>query len=484
MSEQEIKSPSPLPHSTTNNSADWRTEPEINVKRQEYLNKRRAITPDIKRGIYPFKGVKLNRADIVWLLVTHEQGRGPVDWSDASQRDRKGLDIRGANLRGADLHGLPLARIQGGLTEEDWFAATPRQSAMATAHLEGANLSGTHLEGAAFCRAHLTKANLSRAFLGGADLFGANLQEVCLYKTSLEGANLHGANLEGAKISQAELQGAKVDETLTKVVDAERLIVPYRAKELKLPSWSSDWLKLLLVPLVLSVIGIWVTQYLSYTYTTVAQKIQNDQKALAQKIQNDQKAFQVKNDLVSKMSTIVAASLTELHAIQYNEEGTDFTAVFQNFWNKFRDMRTNGAELEGELSAYFGNQACPNLADYQNGGYNWVFWVWHIYYNSMITDLYYLTGYTFMESRREYINDLKQDFFSIYKLDRILQPDYYKVNLDALLQYYSIPRYGNTISLVQMDGTNWGYAEYDIENFRYIMGQCIRNSTINPNALV
>jgi hypothetical protein len=33
----------------------WRTEPEIDAKRQEELSKRRAIVPDLKKGIYPSK---------------------------------------------------------------------------------------------------------------------------------------------------------------------------------------------------------------------------------------------------------------------------------------------------------------------------------------------------------------------------------------------------------------------------------------------
>jgi hypothetical protein len=47
----------------------WRTEPEIDAKRQEELSKRRTIIPDIEKGIYPFKGMKLSRADAEWLLV-------------------------------------------------------------------------------------------------------------------------------------------------------------------------------------------------------------------------------------------------------------------------------------------------------------------------------------------------------------------------------------------------------------------------------
>lgn len=56
----------------------WRIEPEISAERQEYLAQRRAIVPNIEQGIYPFKDIKLTRADVEWLLATHENGRGPV----------------------------------------------------------------------------------------------------------------------------------------------------------------------------------------------------------------------------------------------------------------------------------------------------------------------------------------------------------------------------------------------------------------------
>src|SRR5258708_28161716 len=69
----------------------WRTEPEIDIERQKYLAERRAMLSDTEKGIYPFKGVRLSRADIEWLLATHENGRGLVDWSDESQREREGL---------------------------------------------------------------------------------------------------------------------------------------------------------------------------------------------------------------------------------------------------------------------------------------------------------------------------------------------------------------------------------------------------------
>ncbi len=36
----------------------WRTEPEIDAERQKYLAERRAIVPDIEKGMYPFKDIK------------------------------------------------------------------------------------------------------------------------------------------------------------------------------------------------------------------------------------------------------------------------------------------------------------------------------------------------------------------------------------------------------------------------------------------
>src|SRR5260370_8344802 len=77
----------------------WRTEPEIPLARQKELSKHRAIVPNIEKGLYSFKGMLLNRADIEWLLATHENGRGPVDWSDEKQRNRKGLDFRAVDVR-------------------------------------------------------------------------------------------------------------------------------------------------------------------------------------------------------------------------------------------------------------------------------------------------------------------------------------------------------------------------------------------------
>jgi hypothetical protein len=150
----------------------WRTEPEIDAERQKYLTERRAIVLDMEQGIYPFKDIepKLSRADIEWLLATHENGRGPIDWSDTTQRKRDGLDLRGSNLQGIDLHNLPLARVCGGVRGEDWVATTREQRHMAAVHWEGCDLRWAHLEGSTFTYAHLEGADLRDARLEGADL--------------------------------------------------------------------------------------------------------------------------------------------------------------------------------------------------------------------------------------------------------------------------------------------------------------------------
>src|SRR5258708_22568191 len=79
----------------------WRTEPEISPARRAELGERRTLVPDVEKGIYPFKGMKLDRADVEWLLATHDGG--PVKRSDEHEREREGRDVRGADLQHADL---------------------------------------------------------------------------------------------------------------------------------------------------------------------------------------------------------------------------------------------------------------------------------------------------------------------------------------------------------------------------------------------
>lgn len=155
----------------------WRTEPEIFAERMVELAQCRSIVPNIEKGIYPFKNIKLSRADIEWLLATHENGRGPVDWSDGSQR--QGLDLRGAHLSHVDLSNLPLAKLRGGLVYEEWKNASGEQRAQAAvllneailtqAQLQQAQLTWAQLQHTSFFLAQLQQAQLSFAQLQQAD---------------------------------------------------------------------------------------------------------------------------------------------------------------------------------------------------------------------------------------------------------------------------------------------------------------------------
>jgi hypothetical protein len=126
----------------------WRTEPEICKERQHELDKRRKIKPDIKNGIYPFKDIHLNRADVEWLLSTHDNNRGPINWEDANLRH---THLEGANLIQAHLEGVDLS----------------------SAYLRETGFSRANLEYAMLALAHLEDAKLNIAYLAGAQLGGA-----------------------------------------------------------------------------------------------------------------------------------------------------------------------------------------------------------------------------------------------------------------------------------------------------------------------
>src|SRR5216684_3629160 len=192
----------------------WRTEPEISPERRAELEKRRALVPDIEKGIYPFKGMKLDRADVEWLLATHEGG--PVNWSDEKERVCEGLDVRGADLQEANLHELPLTRLRGGLTSDEWLKATEEQRSSAVVLMRGAKLYLAQLEEANLIGAQLAGANLSRAQLVGASLIEAQLEGAHLIKAQLAGASLIGAQLEGARLIEAQLAGADLSRTQLK----------------------------------------------------------------------------------------------------------------------------------------------------------------------------------------------------------------------------------------------------------------------------
>jgi uncharacterized protein YjbI with pentapeptide repeats len=191
----------------------WRTEPEIDEKRQQYLAKQRSIPPNIEEGIYPFKDVKLDRADVEWLLAKHNRGNGtegPEVYSDDVDGAHQRVDVRGADLRGANLRKLPLLRLYAGLVSEERDLTQPAQWEMAAAQMQGAVLFGsdlrlsclsdTHLEGA-----DLRRVRLEEVYLGNAHLDGCHLMQANFEKSALRGATLRGAFFDQVQFGNANL---------------------------------------------------------------------------------------------------------------------------------------------------------------------------------------------------------------------------------------------------------------------------------------
>lgn len=205
----------------------WRTEPEIDEQRQRYLAERRPIVPDVVKGIYPFRDVKLDRADVEWLLATHEHegGQGPVYLHDMNALFMRGLDLRGADLCAADLSNLPLTSLLGGITpnELESLPGSMQQEAIANAaihfnsatltdaHLEAAILTGANLERAHLEKAHLEAAMLNEALLSGAVIIYAHLEGSYLIDARLNEVTAFGAHLEGAQLAGAQIQGSRLD---------------------------------------------------------------------------------------------------------------------------------------------------------------------------------------------------------------------------------------------------------------------------------
>jgi uncharacterized protein YjbI with pentapeptide repeats len=223
----DVEYPSPRPPSAwpaywSSHGQPWRTDPEVDSTRRRQLEAYLAVAPNPRQGTYPFRGVRLSRADVEWLLATHENGKGPVDWQDETQLRRKGLDLRGAVL-GGDLRGLPLSRLQGGLARGEWdgWALTSKELLEAGAiQMDNVDLFGTHLEQASLASAQLRHADLRLANLRGANLTGA-----CLEGANLTGACLEGANLTGACLKAAYLTGADLGKANLHRVQLERAIL-------------------------------------------------------------------------------------------------------------------------------------------------------------------------------------------------------------------------------------------------------------------
>src|SRR6266702_3980089 len=141
----------------------WRTEPEIDIERQQYLDEHLTIK-EREWERYPFKDIILDRADVEWLL---------------------------ANLSAAYLHDAYL------------YNAHLEDAYLSEAQLNRADLRAAHLEGADLSEACLESADLSEAHLELTNLKGASLERTNLRAAHLEGTDLSGAHLEGSNLSGA-----------------------------------------------------------------------------------------------------------------------------------------------------------------------------------------------------------------------------------------------------------------------------------------
>jgi uncharacterized protein YjbI with pentapeptide repeats len=206
----------------------WRTQPEISSERQAELAELRVIVADRDAGVFPFQGVALTRADIEWLLATHEGGRGPVTWEEERDKRpkerRQGLDLRATDLTGLDLSGMPLTGLMGGpiftltsrqggqMEEGEAGIITLKDANLSGARLEGAQLSRAQLDGVRLTGAKLNGALLAFTHLDGADLTSADLGDAFIYKAQMTSAMLRDANLEKATVAWNVLKRADLRE--------------------------------------------------------------------------------------------------------------------------------------------------------------------------------------------------------------------------------------------------------------------------------
>jgi uncharacterized protein YjbI with pentapeptide repeats len=198
----------------------WRTELEIPAERQQELAEHRKTRAKPSRYRFPFKGMHLTRADVEWLLATHQRGRRPIDPTDPLQRGRQGLDLRMADVSGEDLSGLPLLHLLGG--ENVYQVMGVHGARFVGADLRGAELRNVDFSGVTLAGAHLDNANLSGARFTGANLSGAHLARAYLFGTMLNEADLtevdgpfthwHQASLRNARLVRANLRNAHLTD--------------------------------------------------------------------------------------------------------------------------------------------------------------------------------------------------------------------------------------------------------------------------------
>lgn len=239
MSGQRIRTVKSLPQPETDDHAawseywhaigqPWRTEPLISSERQAELEERRKVRPKAAARRFPFSGMRLSRADVEWLLATHQSGRKPIDPDDLSQRRRHGIDLRMADVSGVDLSGLSLIHLWGAADRS--FLSSRREHA---ARMRSTRLVGADLRGATLCWVDFIGANLTGADLREADIRTANFSDAILVGAKLEGSypwlgvKFIRADLSGAHLGRLSFDWADLDGANLKQVDGERTVFRY-----------------------------------------------------------------------------------------------------------------------------------------------------------------------------------------------------------------------------------------------------------------
>lgn len=155
---------------TTQDSANkvQKVTQSIDSERQQYLLNCYTAAAAKANAPYPFHEVRLDRADILWLLTNLE-----VSFKLASCDGKsKCLDLRGANLSRANLSHLSFSNKKG-------ETGKPFPCLFHT-HLEGADLSQAHLEGADLQRVILdARTNLANIIFSDGGNACALLADVC-----------------------------------------------------------------------------------------------------------------------------------------------------------------------------------------------------------------------------------------------------------------------------------------------------------------
>lgn len=258
----------------------WRREPEIGPQRKQYLAR---LLRGARTGIAPFKGQRIIRGDIEWLLASfgdlpHEGQSLEMNLSRL-RRDLLGADLSRVNWRGLDAAKILAARssahsqeprvsqVEGNgssarehrnqnrdpvvtqdestqLTQtafqlDEKLQSTTRQDSnmtvtdkrapdpevvefMATYALGERDFYRRKLRGKDLRGVNLSRVDLSEAELAGVDLRFANLTSACLVKANLASARLAGAILRDADFQYANLDGADLSSA-----DLERADLSY-----------------------------------------------------------------------------------------------------------------------------------------------------------------------------------------------------------------------------------------------------------------